>query len=117
MDLRSGLEQLQLDLLPAKARLPPANISTVIGHGEFRRLLRQILRDDPAQSGLATPPAGGTTGLPARLGTLGTGSTSPGWSRPAQVDHAELAALEAAERQAKLDTLQVRHVMRDDAAA
>ena len=100
VDLRSGLEQLQLDLLPANARLPPANISTVIGHGEFRRLLRQILRDDPAQSGRATPPAGGTTGLPARLGTLGTGSTSPGWSRPAQVDHAELAALEAAERQA-----------------
>ena len=62
VDLRWGLEQLQLDLLPANARLPPANISTVIGHGEFRRLLRQIVQDDPSQSVLATPLAAGVAG-------------------------------------------------------
>ena len=101
VDLRSGPAQLQLDLLPANARPLPANISTVIGHGEFRRLLRQIRRDDPAslaRSDPAPPPAGGATGLPVRWETSST--TSPGWSRPTQVDHAELAALEAAERQA-----------------
>ena len=69
----------------------------MIGHRELCRLLRKIVQDDPSQSGLATPLAGGATGLLVRLGTLGT---SPGWSRPTQADHAELAALEAAERQA-----------------
>ena len=43
VDLRSGPAQLQLDLLPASARQQPANVATVIGHGEFRRLLHQIL--------------------------------------------------------------------------
>jgi hypothetical protein len=33
VDLRSGPAQLQLDLLPAAARPPPATLSTVIGHG------------------------------------------------------------------------------------
>ncbi len=37
VDLRSGSAQLQLALLPPAARPPPANLSTVIGHGEFRR--------------------------------------------------------------------------------
>ena len=110
VDLRSGPAQLQLDLLPASARQQPANVATVIGHGEFRRLLRQILRDDPtvptsrSGSGQELPPAGGATGLPVRLGALGASATpSPGWSRPTQADHAELAALEAAERQAARD--------------
>ena len=59
VDLRSGPAQLQLDLLPAAARPPPATLSTVIGHGELRRLLRQIVRTEPA----ADP--GPTTALPA----------------------------------------------------
>ena len=50
VDLRSGSEQLQLGLLPPAARPPPATLSTVISHGEFRRLLRQIVRDDPSAS-------------------------------------------------------------------
>ncbi len=45
--LRSGLAQLPLALLPAAARPAPAALSTVIGHGELRRLLRQIVGDDP----------------------------------------------------------------------
>jgi hypothetical protein len=47
---RSGSAQLQLALLPPAARPPPATLSTVIGHGEFRRLIRQIVRDDPSAS-------------------------------------------------------------------
>ena len=97
VDLRSGPSQLQLDLLPAAARPPPATLSTVMGHGELRRLLRQIVRDDP------TAPLEGSSFVPsaAALGMPSPGTTpSPGWSRPRQTDHAELAALEAAERQA-----------------
>jgi hypothetical protein len=45
--LRSGLVQLQLALPPAAARPAPAALSTVIGRGELRRLLRQIVGDDP----------------------------------------------------------------------
>ena len=99
VDLRSGPAQLQLDLLPAAARPPPATLSTVIGHGELRRLLRQIVRTEPA----ADP--GPTTALPATaLQGLGPGTTRRSrWSRPAQPDHAELAALEASERQAARD--------------
>ena len=41
VSLRSGPAQLQMDLLPARARLAPRTLS-VIGHGEFRRLFRQI---------------------------------------------------------------------------
>ena len=96
VDLRSGSEQLQLGLLPPAARPPPATLSTVISHGEFRRLLRQIVRDDPSASS-AVPPPGPSVGPP------GPGSARPrskGWSRPAQADHAELAALEAAARAA-----------------
>ena len=102
VDLRSGPAQLQLDLLPAAARPPPTTLSTVIGHGELRRLLRQIVRTEPA----ADP--GPTTALPGTAlqgpeSQAGTARRSPGWSRPAQPDHAELAALEAAERQAARD--------------
>ncbi len=43
--LRSGLAQLQLALLPAAASPPPAALSTVIRHGELRRLIRQIVGD------------------------------------------------------------------------
>jgi hypothetical protein len=95
VDLRSGSAQLQLALLPPAARPPPANLSTVIGHGEFRRLLRQIVRDDPAASS-ATAPVPPVP--PPGLGSAR--QRSKGWSRPAQADHAELAALEAAARTA-----------------
>ena len=92
--LLSGPEQLQLALLPAAARPPPTALSTVIGHGELRRLLRQIVRDDPAAASAAVA---GVTPEPSP-GPRGT--RSKGWSRPVQADHAALAALEAAERQA-----------------
>ena len=45
--LRSGPALLHLDLLPPTARLAARPLS-VIGHGEFRRCLRQILRELPA---------------------------------------------------------------------
>ena len=90
VDLLSGSAQLQLALLPSAARPPPASLSTVIGHGELRRLLRQIVSDDPPASPAATPPVAPGPG----------GARSKGWSRPAQADHAELAALEAAAREA-----------------
>jgi hypothetical protein len=96
VDLRSGLALLQLARLPPAACPPQATLSTVIGHGEFRRLLRQIVRDDPSASSAAAPPA--PPAVPQ-----GPGSARPrskGWSRPAQADHAELAAVEAAAREA-----------------
>jgi hypothetical protein len=67
-----------------------------MGRWAFRRLLRQIVRDDPSASSAAAPPA--PPAVPQ-----GQGSARPrskGWSRPAQADHAELAALEAAAREA-----------------
>ena len=94
VDLRSGSAQLQLALLPSAARPPPASLSTVIGHGELRRLLRQIVSDSPPASPVATPPV-----APEAAPGPG-GARSKGWSRPAQADHAELAALEAAAREA-----------------
>ena len=95
VDLRSGLAKLQLALLPAAARPPPAAFSTVIGHGEFRRLLRQaVVSDDRLPA-----PADVTGEAPASVPGP-SGPRSKGWSRPAQADQAELAALEAAERQA-----------------
>ena len=86
---RSGPAQLQMDLLPAGARLAPRTLS-VIGHGEFRRLLRQIERvgPEPAVAAPAPPPAQ----TPPRRST--------GWSRPLHADHADLAALESTQRQA-----------------
>ena len=90
VDLRSGPAQLQLDLLPAAARPPRASLATVIGHGELRRLLRQVDRGEPTED--TAPPSVAPPGLGA--------THSSGWSRPVQADHAELAALEAAERQA-----------------
>ena len=92
--LRSGPERLQLALLPSAARPPKATLSTVIGHGELRRLLRQIVCDPPPAG-----PATDALGDPATA--MGPScARSKGWSRPVQADHAELAALEAAARQA-----------------
>ncbi len=96
VDLRSGPAQLQLALLRPAARPPPATLSTVIGHGDFRRLLRRIVRNDPSASSAGAPPA-------PPVVPQGPGSARPrskGWSLPAQVDHAELTALEAASREA-----------------
>ena len=78
-----------MDLLPAGARLAPRTLS-VIGHGEFPRLLRQIERvgPEPAVAAPAPPPA---QTPPLR---------STGWSRPLHADHADLAALESTQRQA-----------------
>ena len=90
---RSGPALLQLDLLPAGAR-PAARTLPVIGHGEFRRLLRQLAHEPPADVELAEPPG------PAPPATPATPRSSPGWSRPLHADHAELAAAEAATTQA-----------------
>ena len=78
-----------MDLLPAGAHFAPRTLS-VIGHGEIRLLLRQIERaaPEPAVAALAPLPAQ----APPRPST--------GWSRPLHADHADLAALECAQRQA-----------------
>ena len=91
---RSGPALLQLDLLPAGAR-PAARTLPVIGHGEFRRLLRQLAHELPAEVESADlPPAPTTPPAPAPP------RSSTGWSRPLHADHAELAAAEAATAQA-----------------
>ena len=92
VDLRAGRTMVQLDLLPAATRSVPTTLSTVIGRGEFRRLLRQVVRDDGAQVAVTQPPTAPAVVIAA--------ARSTGWSRPLQADHAELAALEAAQRQA-----------------
>ncbi len=88
---RSGPDLLQLDLLPAGTS-PTARTLPVIGHGEFRLLLRQLTHELPA--GVDSPPAP-TTPSPAT-----TPRSSKGWSRQLNADHAELAAAEAAAVQA-----------------
>ncbi len=95
VSLRSGPALLQLDLLPPTARLAARTLS-VIGHGEFRRCIRQIQRELPAVADTPPPPITPPTTQPA----LATLSCSQGWSRPLQADHAELAAVEAAALQA-----------------
>jgi len=91
---RSGPDLLQLDLLPAGTR-PTARTLPVIGHGEFRRLLRQFAPELPAAAGADSPSVRPTTPPP-----LTTPRSSKGWSRPLNADHAELAAAEAATVQA-----------------
>jgi len=94
VDLQLGPARLQLALLPAEARPLPATLSTVMTHGELRRLLRQIARNDPPEE---TTTVTSATAEP----TQGPrGPRSKGWSRPAEADHAELATLEAGERRA-----------------
>ncbi len=83
--LSVGPALLQLDLLPAGIR-PAARTLPVIGHGEFRLLLRQLAPEPPAGArSLQT-----TTPLPLPP------RSSTSWSRPLHADHAELAAVEAA---------------------
>ncbi len=96
VDLRTGQTAVQLNLLPAAARPAPATHSTLIGHGEFLLLLRQVTREDPTRGAepLARFDPPPTTGAGLNV------TQSTGWSRPAQADHAELAALEEAQRQA-----------------
>ena len=86
VDLRSGPVRLQLALLPAAGA--PASLSTVMAHGELRRLLRQLVRDDPS----ATMAAVDVVAPAAERGSGGARST--GWSRPVHADHAALAARE-----------------------
>ncbi len=86
---RSGPALLQLDLLPAGTR-PAARTLPVIGHWEFRRLLRQLAPEPPA----------GAPSLPTTPPLPTTPRSSTGWSRPLHADHAELAAVEAATMQA-----------------
>jgi hypothetical protein len=74
VSLRSGTAQLQLDLLPATARAA-ARTLTVIGHGEFCRLLRQVERETPV---VAVAPPVPTTSPRAPVPLV----QSPGWSRP-----------------------------------
>ena len=92
VSLQSGAARLQLDLLPAGSR-PAARTLSVIGHGEFRRLLRQIERETPvvldAPPGHTTPPW-----------SPGIADIRTGWSLPVHADHAELAAAEAAQLRA-----------------
>ena len=90
VSLRSRPALLQLDLLPASSR-PAARTLSVIGHGEFRRLLRQIELEAPEVA--AAPPTPPLSPAPPLR-------RSPGWSRPVHADHAELAAAEAAALQA-----------------
>ena len=94
VSLRSGAAQLQLDLLPPEAAVPRATMATVIGHGEFRRWLRQLDGPAPASAGPQPRPDPPPTAPPS------PGQRSKGWSRPVHADHAELAAVEEAERQA-----------------
>ena len=91
--LQVGPTRVQLDLLPAATRSVPVTLSTVIGHGEFRRLLRQVVHDDRTQAAVSDPP-------PQVIAAAPAANRSPGWSRPVQPDHAALAALEAAQRRA-----------------
>ncbi len=72
VDLWSGSAQLQLALLPSAARSPSASLSTVISHGELRRLLRQIvsIMNQALKVGLGTPSAVGG-GVPGASGPLG----------------------------------------------
>ena len=88
VSLRSGPAQLQLDLLPAGARLAPRTLS-VIGHGEPCLLFRQIelVVPEPAVPAPLPPPPQ----APPRRST--------GLPRPLHAHHADLA-LQSAHRQA-----------------
>ena len=96
IDLRSGLARLQLSLLPAAARPLPATLATVIGHGELRRLLRQVVRSCSPETQVDLS----EVAVESRSTPWQGVTRSKGWSRPAHADHADLAALEAADRQA-----------------
>jgi hypothetical protein len=89
--LRSGPALLQLDLLQASAR-PTARALSVISHGAFRRILRQIARERPVVVDTPGPPTQSPSQEPATL------RRSTGWLRPLHADHAELAAAKAATR-------------------
>ena len=96
VSLRSGPAMLRLALLPADVR-PAARTLSVIGHGEFRQLLRQIERAPFVSTVPDRPPTPSASPPPPPPPPL---RRSPGWSRPVHADHAALAALEAAQVQA-----------------
>ena len=93
---RTGPAVIQLNLLPGATRPGAVTLSTVVGHGEFRRLLRQVVTRG-SEGGRENVPAHALPPVSV-LAQPATGSS--GWSRPVQADHAELAALEAAQRRA-----------------
>ena len=72
----------------------------VIGHGEFRRLLRHITRETPPDKVAVIGAVVPGPDVPVATAALASPSRSSGWSRPVDADHAELAALLAAHRQA-----------------
>jgi hypothetical protein len=92
VSLRSWPAQLQLALLPASTRASTRTL-TVIGHGEFRRLLRHVERGTLA---VLDAPLVPTTAPRPPAPTC----RSPGWSLPVHADHAELLAVAAAALQA-----------------
>ena len=92
VSLQSGPAPLQQDLLPVSARPlvhTACHTLSVIGHGEFRLLFRQI---EPTT---LTPPDPVTLSPPTQP-PLATLRRSTGWSRELHANHAEFAATEAA---------------------
>ena len=93
VSLRSGPAMLRLALLLADVR-PAARTLSVIGHGELRRLLRQIERAPSVSTVQDRPPA---PSAPPPSPPPPPPRRSPGWSPPVHADHAALAALGAAQ--------------------
>ena len=99
-----GPAHLQLDILIAGTR-PMARTLSVIGHEEFRRLLHQI-----EWWPLLSQPRRQKHVLRYRVVVLTTPHRSPRWSRPVHADHAELAALDAANSRSVLGVARVAHL-------
>ncbi len=72
---RSGPARLQFDLLPAGTR-PAARALEVIGHGEFRRLLRQLASELPAGAAAGADAAAATGDAPSLDGRPGHGRSA-----------------------------------------
>jgi hypothetical protein len=92
MQIASGLDQVKINLVPSANSTNVAATSAasrLIGQGEIRQLLRQVVPYDLPPT--AQDP-GGATQLVAR-------TSSSGWSKPLTADHTALAAMEAENRQ------------------
>ena len=75
----SGVAPVPLDLHRRRPRGEDAGLGVLLDHGEFRRMLRQVV------------PSVAVSGT--------TATSNSGWSKPLWADHAGLAALEATARQ------------------